>query len=115
MTHQLFGALAIAGALALPVWADNAGRCDFHGSKPVAEATLLACADQRKQALIGAGKLERSWQTVTHEKLQAVEGEKDKECKLTFRNPSATDPAKARLDLRFTLPGNLIAANHTGE
>lgn len=113
-SHRL-ATLAVIAALAQQAWADNAGRCHFHGSKPVAEATLLGCATQRMQALVSAGKLDRSWATLPHEKLEVVDGKKGREWKLSFHNPAVTDPAKARLYMFFTLPGNFIAANHSGD
>ena len=38
--------------------ASEGGSCHFHGSKPAAEATVLGCAEQRKAALVKAGKMD---------------------------------------------------------
>ncbi len=38
-----------------------------------------------------------------------------KEWKLTFKNPNASDANKKNLYLFYTLPGNFIAANFTGQ
>ena len=97
------------------VFADTGSSCHFHGSKPAVEATVAQCASQRRDALIKSGKLESSWQAIKQDKVEAVDGKKGKEWKITFRNPGATDKSKATLYLFFTLPGNFIAANFTGQ
>ncbi|MEI2677911.1 MAG: DUF6488 family protein [Burkholderiaceae bacterium] len=90
--------------------------CHFHGSKPAAEATVIQCATQYKDKLVEGGKLEKSWQAVSKvDKLEQVDGKRSKEWKLIFKNPAAADKTKDTLYLYYTLPGNLIAANHTGQ
>jgi kynurenine formamidase len=90
--------------------------CHFHGSKPAVEATVIECATQYKNKLVEGGKLEKSWQTVTKvDKLEQIDGKRSKEWKLSFKNPAAADKTKDTLYLFYTLPGNLIAANHTGQ
>lgn len=106
--------LLAAGVAAAPARADEGGRCHFHGSKPASESVVLGCAAQRRDSLVTAGKLDQGWKGVGHESIQAVEGKKGKEWRVTFRNPAATDPARATLYMFFTLPGNFIAANFTG-
>jgi len=92
------------------------GSCHFHGSKPAAEATVIQCATQYKNQLVEGGKLEKSWQAVAKvDKLEQVDGKRSKEWKLSFKNPAAADKAKDTLYLFYTLPGNFIAANHTGQ
>ena len=89
--------------------------CHFHGSKPAAEATVLGCAQQRKEALVKAGKIDAPWQAIKHDKVEAVDGKKGKEWKVTFKDPAAKDKAKETLYIFFTAPGNFIAANFTGQ
>jgi hypothetical protein len=95
--------------------ADKGGSCHFHGSKPATEAVVTDCAQQRKAALVKAGKLDASWQSAALEKAELVDGKKGKEWKLTFQNPAAPDAAKRTLYVFFSQPGNFIAANHTGQ
>lgn len=95
--------------------ADPGGSCHFHGSKPATEAVVTGCANQRKAALVKAGKLDASWQAATLEKADLVDGKKGKEWKVVFHNPAAPDAAKRSLYLFFSQPGNFIAANHTGQ
>ena len=49
------------------------------------------------------------------DKALVVEGKNKKEWKLTFINPQATDANKKTLYLFYTLSGNFIAANFTGQ
>ncbi len=91
------------------------GECHFHGSKPAAESVVVGCAGQNKAALIKAGKLDASWQAVKHDKAEVVEGKKGKEWKVTFKNPAVTDKSKETLYMFYTVPGNFIAANFTGQ
>lgn len=90
--------------------------CHFHGSKPAPEATVILCATQHKDKLVEGGKLEKSWQAASKvDKLEQVNGKRSKEWKLSFKNPAAADKTKDTLYLFCTLPGNFIAANHTGQ
>jgi hypothetical protein len=106
--------LALA-ALAMPVRADEGGSCHFHGNKPASAETVSGCAVQRKAVLIKQGKLDATWQSAKAGAPEQVDGKKGKEWKLTFHNPSAADKTKQTLYLFFTLPGNFIAANFTGQ
>jgi hypothetical protein len=95
--------------------ADKGSSCHFHGSKPATEAVVTDCAQQRKAALVKAGKLDATWQAVPLDKAELVDGKKGKEWKLSFKNPAAADAAKQTLYIFFSQPGNFIAANHTGQ
>ncbi len=114
--------ILMASALAATLFASTGAfagadaSCHFHGSKPAAEATVTQCATQYKDKLVEGGKLEKSWQAVSKvDKLEQVDGKRSKEWKLTFKNPAAADKTKDTLYLFYTLPGNFIAANHTGQ
>jgi hypothetical protein len=108
-------ACAAALSLAAPAFADKGGACHFHGSTPAREETVLTCAAQRKDALVASGKLDASWKTVRHEKIEQVDGKKGKEWKVTFRNAAAADKDKQSLYVFLSAPGNVLAANHTGK
>jgi hypothetical protein len=97
-------------------FAGDDATCHFHGSKPAAEATVIQCATQYKDKLVEGGKLEKSWQAVSKvDKLEQIDGKRNKEWKLSFKNPGAADKTKDTLYLFYSLPGNFIAANHTGK
>ena len=76
---------------------------------------MSGCAQQRKDALVKSGKLDAAWSALKPEKIEAVEGKKGQEWKVTFKDASAKDKTKATLYMFFTLPGNFIAANFTGQ
>lgn len=113
----IFTAAALLASLftAPAALADKGSSCHFHGSKPATEAVVSDCAQQRKAALIKAGKLEATWQTAPQDKAELVDGKKGKEWKVSFKNPAAADAAKQTLYIFFSQPGNFIAANHTGK
>ena len=116
MKYALSTAVILAViSMGQPAMASEGGSCHFHGNKPAAEATVLGCAQQRKEALVKAGKIEASWQAVKHDKVEAVDGKKGKEWKVTFKDPAAKDKSKETLYIFFTAPGNFIAANFTGQ
>jgi hypothetical protein len=105
----------LACSFAPAALAGSDGECHFHGSKPAAESVVVSCASQNKAALIKAGKLDASWQAVKHDKAEVVEGKKGKEWKVTFKNPTVADKSKETLYMFYTVPGNFIAANFTGQ
>lgn len=109
-------ALAISLALlSSPVRADEGGSCHFHGSKPAMPETVAGCAAQRKTQLIKQGKLDASWESIKAGTPEQVDGKKGKEWKLSFHNPSVADKTKQTLYMFYTLPGNFVAANFTGQ
>lgn len=106
---------AAAFSVTAPAFASEGGSCHFHGNKPATEQTVIGCAAQRKDGLIASGKIDAAWKTVKHDKIAQVDGKKGKEWKVTFKDPAAKDKAKETLYVFFTLPGNFIAANFTGQ
>jgi hypothetical protein len=116
MKHLTSVFAIVAGAFVTsPALADQGSSCHFHGGKAAADTTVAGCATQRRDALIKAGKLETSWEAAKQDKVEQVNGKKGKEWKVTFRNPAASDKSKETLYMFFTLPGNFIAANFTGQ
>lgn len=107
--------MALFASVSSAAMATPGGSCHFHGNKPAAQATVLACAVQKKDALAASGKIDSTWKTVKQDKVEQVEGKKGKEWKVTFANPAAKDKGKETLFIFFTVPGNFIAANFTGE
>jgi len=109
-------ALAAALLSSTGAFAGADASCHFHGSKPAAEATVVQCATQYKDRLVEGGKLEKSWQAVSKvDKLEPVDGKRSKEWKSSFKNPAAPDKTKDTLYLFYTLPGNFVAAHHSGQ
>ncbi len=116
-TAHILSAIALSTTLAapLPALADAGSSCHFHGSKPASEAAVNQCATQRRDALVKSGKLDAGWQTIQPARPEPVAGPKAKEWKVVFQNPAATDASKKTLYMFFSLPGNFIAANYTGQ
>ena len=102
-------------ALSLPAFAGEAEACHFHGSKAASQETVSGCALKHQQALIGSGKIDKSWGTIKPAAFEQVDGQRGKEWKVTFNDPAATDKAKETLYMFFTAQGNFIAANFTGK
>ncbi len=102
-------------AMTPAAFAGEDSSCHFHGSKPAAESTVIGCANQRRDALVKSGKLTASWQTIKHDQIALVDGQKGKEWKVSFKDAAAQDKTKETLYMFFTVSGNFIAANHTGK
>ena len=64
---------------------------------------------------MSAGKLDKTWQAAKVEKAEQVDGKKGKEWRVTFKDAAAKEKGKETLYMFFTLPGNFIAANFTGQ
>jgi hypothetical protein len=116
MNKPLVATILLSATLWVPaVHATEGGSCHFHGSKPAAESVVAGCANQRKEALVKGGKLDASWTAVKHDKAETIDGKKGKEWKLTFKNPAVMDASKQTLYMFYSLQGNFIAANFTGQ
>lgn len=116
MKQYLYIAILAAGVSSTgSAVASPGGSCHFHGKMPASETVILDCANQRKEALMANGKLDKSWQAVKVERAELVDGKKGKEWRVTLKDPSAKDKARETLYMFFTVPGNFIAANFTGQ
>ena len=116
MKNFIFAALTLATVFwTTAAFATPGGSCHFHGNKPAAEATVTGCAAQRKEALLKSGKLDASWSAVKLDKIESVAGKKGQEWKVTFKDTAAKDKTKETLYMFFTLQGNFIASNFTGQ
>ena len=107
--------IASGFTFAAPAMAAEGSSCHFHGNKPTTDTVVVGCANQRKDALVGSGKLDKGWQAIKSEKAELIDGKKGKEWLVTFKNPDARDKAQETLYMFFTLAGNFIAANFTGK
>lgn len=109
--------IAMTVSLAAPGYAvaGGGGDCHFHGYAPAAETTVKQCAAKLKDNLVSSGKIDKSWQAVAQDKMEIVENKKGKEWKITLKNSAVKDKTKETLYLFYSLTGNFIAANFTGE
>lgn len=116
MKKIIFSAAVITTLLAAPAaFANAGGSCHFHGNAPAKEAVVVGCAKTQISELVAKEKVEMSWKSATLDKAETVEGKSRKEWKLTFKNPAALDANKKALYMFFTLNGNFIATNFTGQ
>lgn len=105
---------AAASAMAPAAFASGASDCHFHGKSPASQETVTSCSVKRQAQLIESGKLEKSWLNIKPGMPEQVDGKRGKEWKVTFADPAAADKAKSNLYMFFTLQGNFIAANFSG-
>ena len=115
--HSFGFAIAIAAGAVVtsPILASGDGECHFHGSKPATESTVLSCAEMHKSRLIKKGTIEATWATTKHDSLQQVDVKAGKkEWKVAFKDAAAKDKAKETLYMFFSIPGNFLASNFTG-
>lgn len=116
-THAIASIVVVGATLVFSPMgiAGPGGTCHFHGSKPATEIIVVDCAMQRKAALVSTGKLDRSWEAAKVDKAEQTDGKNGKEWRVTFKDPAAKDKSKETLFVFFTLSGNFIAANFTGQ
>jgi hypothetical protein len=96
-------------------FADAGGNCHFHGKKEASEETIMRCSQFHRERLAKKGAIDASWNTIKHDSLKKVAGQKGREeWQIIFSDPAAADITKKKLFLFFTLNGNFLAANHTG-
>ena len=108
-------ALTLALFASPSAFAGGSGGCHFHGHAPVKESILTGCAAEYKDGLVASGKIDASWKSAKLDKAETVEGKSMKEWKFTFKNPAEKDATKQTLYMFYTLTGNLIGANFTGQ
>ena len=120
LTNQVYSlgivaALAISTLSSAPLLADGDSDCHFHGNNPAVEATVLNCAEKHKERLIKKGTIESTWTTIKHDSVQQVDVKSGKkEWKVIFKDAFAKDKTKENLYMFFSLPGNFLATNYTG-
>lgn len=115
MNKTLIAALlAAASAVASPAFAGGASDCHFHGSSPASKETVVSCSVKRQAQLVQNGKIDKSWLNSKPGTPEQVDGKRGKEWKVTFTDRAAADKTKENLYMFFTLEGNFIAANFSG-
>lgn len=111
-----FVLVAVALFFSPAAFAGAGSSCHFHGNKPAQESAVIECAAKKKEKLIEAGKIDASWKTISHEKIEQIEMKNGKkEWKVMFKNAGTKDKTKETLYMFFSLPGNFLASNFTGE
>lgn len=109
LTVVTVGLAQMAPAVAGP------GHGHSHSHATLTKEEILPAGVGVKENLIRSGKIAASWSAVAPEDAVQVDNKGQKEWLVTFKDAAATDKAKERLYIFFTLNGNFIAANFTGK
>jgi len=99
---------------AAPVLAGS-GHDHGHSHGPISSKEAIIKATKKVQELAEAGKVDSSWSKTNAASAEQKEYAKGPEWVVTFKNNKASDSSKQTLYLFFTLDGNYIAGNYTGE
>jgi len=99
---------------ATPVLAGS-GHDHGHSHGPISSKEVIGKATKKVQQLARAGKIDSSWAKTGAASAEQKEYSKGPEWVVTFRNDKVSDSSKQTLYLFFSLDGNYIAENYTGE
>ena len=114
-TYQIFSAI-VSLFFATQAFANAGSSCHFHGKKEAAESAVLECAEKKKEFLIDSKKIDVSWKEIKSDKIEKITTKNGKlEWKLTFKNSQTKETSKQTLYMFFSMPGNFLASNFTGE
>lgn len=86
-----------------------------HAHAPATQESVMEMAVKKRDQLISAGKLDKSWAKVVVDKVEQKPYAKGPEWVVTFRNDAIADSSKRTLYLFFALDGHYLAANFTGK
>ncbi len=86
-----------------------------HSHDPITKEQAAAKAAKKRDQLVKAGKLDKSWSGVAASGVEQKTYAKGPEWVVTFRNEAAADPAKRTLYIFYALDGHYLAANFTGK
>jgi len=99
---------------ALPVMAGS-GHDHSHSHGPISGKEAINIATKTVQKLAKAGKIDSSWSSTNAVRVEQKEFPKGPEWVVTFKNDKVSDSSKQTLYLFFSLDGNYIATNYTGD
>lgn len=100
---------------AMPVFSGPGAPGHEHSHGPVSAEAVQAKASAHVADLVTKGKLESSWKDVKPTKASEKKFEKGPEWVVEFVNSAVADKAKQTLYVFYTLDGNYLAANFTGQ
>lgn len=100
-------------AFSTPVMA-GAGHNHGHSHAPITSGQVVDLASKKIQLLIDASKIDATWVDAKSNSVEQVSYSQGPEWVVTFKNDKLTDASKQTLYLFYSLSGQYIAANHTG-
>ena len=86
-----------------------------HSHEPISSKEAISKATQKVHELAKAGKIDSTWSKTKAASAEQKEYSKILEWVITFKNDKVNDSSKQTLYLFFSLDGNYIAANYTGQ
>jgi len=112
-TALLVSALLFASPLMAGEGHDHGSGGHSHG--PISNEGAINKATMKVKSLVESGKLDKSWGGVIAEGATQKTFSDGPEWVVTFKNNKANDAAKQTLYMFFTIDGNYIATNFTGD
>lgn len=99
---------------ATPVMAGS-GHDHGHSHGPISSEEAINKATKKVQKLVETGKIDSTWSKANAAGAKQKEYSNGPEWVVTFKNDKVSDSSKQTLYLFYSLDGNYIAANYTGE
>ena len=90
------------------------GSAHGHAHGPVDKATEVKKANTTLQRLVKAGKIDVSWDQMQPETVEKKIYAKGPEWVIVFKNSEVKEVSQQTLYMFYSLDGNYIAANYTG-
>lgn len=104
-----------AAVFGLTMMATTAFAGPGHSHDPVTKEQASAMAVKKRDQLVTAGKLDKSWGGVKVSGVEQKVFAKNPEWVITFRNDTIADETKRTLYMFYALDGHYLAANFTGK
>lgn len=98
---------------AMPVTA-GAGHDHGHSHALVSSGQVVDLAAKKLQLMVDAGKIDATWVGAKSNRIEQVSYSQGPEWVVTFVNDKLADTSKQTLYLFYSLSGQYIAANYTG-
>lgn len=86
-----------------------------HSHAPVTKEAAAEMAAKKRDQLVNAGKLDKSWSGVKISGVEQKAFAKGPEWVITFRNDTIPDQTKRTLYMFYALDGHYLASNFTGK
>ncbi|MDH4133247.1 MAG: DUF6488 family protein [Gammaproteobacteria bacterium] len=86
-----------------------------HSHDPISKEQASALAVKKRDQLVTAGKLDKSWSGVAVSKVEQKTFDKKAEWVVTFENKAAANPAQRTLYMFYAIDGHYLATNFTGK
>ncbi len=107
---------SVAGIIVLGTGSAFGDAGGGHSHDPASKEQVLEKSKKTRDTLIKEGKIDAAWKDLAAENAeQKTFKSGKKEWVVTFKDPKATDKAKETLYIFYSLTGNYLASNFTGQ